>query len=140
MTRKFPDWRAATGSGGLQPLISQPAGRRILYFRPLCRSGDRRLIFHPATCHSPCLGYSAGMTTAYDEVIGFIARGLTPGELLRFRPSDEACARLEHLIRKEKADGLLPEEREELDRTMEAERVLSLAKAKARAEQARVPA
>ncbi len=80
------------------------------------------------------------MTTAYDEVIGFIARGLTPGELLRFRPSDEACARFESLIRKEKADGLLPEEREELDRTMEAERVLSLAKAKARAEQARVPA
>ena len=80
------------------------------------------------------------MTTAYDEVIGFIARGLTPGELLSFRPSDEASARFENLIRKEKAVGLLPEEREELDRTMEAERVLSLAKAKARAEQARVPA
>jgi hypothetical protein len=37
------------------------------------------------------------------------------------------------LIHKEKTEGLLPEEREELDRVMEIERVLSLAKARARA-------
>ena len=74
------------------------------------------------------------MTTAYEEVIAFVSRGMTRAELLSFQPSGESCARFEQLIRQEKTDGLLPEEREELEQMMEVERVLSLAKAKARAE------
>ena len=77
------------------------------------------------------------MTTAYEEVIAFVSRGMTRAELLSFQPSGESCARFEQLIRQEKTDGLLPEEREELEQMMEVERVLSLAKAKARAEMAR---
>ncbi len=80
------------------------------------------------------------MMTAYDEAIEFLARGMTPEDLLAFKPSPEASERFEHLIRKEKIEGLLPEEREELDRVMEVERVLTLAKARARARLARVEA
>jgi hypothetical protein len=69
----------------------------------------------------------------YDEAIEFLAGGMTAQELVAFRPSAAASARFEWLIQKEKTEGLLPEEREELDRVMEIERVLSLAKARARA-------
>jgi hypothetical protein len=73
------------------------------------------------------------MASAYDEMIEFLARGMTAEELVAFRPSAAASERFESLVQKEKTDGLLPEERQELDRIMEIERVLSLAKARARA-------
>lgn len=72
------------------------------------------------------------MKSAYDEAIDFFAGGVTPEALVAFQPSAEACARLEALIAREKTVGLLPEEVEELDRMMEIERFMSLAKAKAR--------
>ncbi|HEV7404630.1 MAG TPA: hypothetical protein VGO11_16940 [Chthoniobacteraceae bacterium] len=71
------------------------------------------------------------MQSAYDEAIEFISRGMTADELVAFRPSAASSERYEWLIRKEKTDGLLPEEKAELDRVMEVERVLSLAKARA---------
>jgi hypothetical protein len=74
-----------------------------------------------------------GMPLAYDEAIEFLARGMTAEELVAFRPSAASSERFEWLIQNEKTEGLLPEEREELDRVMEIERVLSLAKARARA-------
>lgn len=73
------------------------------------------------------------MIGAYEETVAFLAGGMTPQELVAFKPSTGASERLEWLVRKEKTEGLLPEEKEELDRSMEIERVLSLAKAKARA-------
>ena len=73
------------------------------------------------------------MISAYQEAIEFLARGMTAQELVAFQPSADASARLERLIQKEKSEGLLPEEHEELERSMEVERVLSLAKARARA-------
>jgi len=75
------------------------------------------------------------MISAYDEAIEFLAQGMTAEQLLGFQPSAEASARFEWLIAKEKSEGLLPAEREELDRVMEVERVLGLAKARARARQ-----
>lgn len=86
------------------------------------------------------LQYTPAMTTAYEDVIEFLAQGMTPHELVAFRPSLEASERFEWLIRKEKSGELLREEREELDRAMEVERVLSLAKARARARLASTPA
>jgi len=72
------------------------------------------------------------MKNAYDEAIDFLAGGVTPESLVAFQPSLEARARFEALIAKEKKIGLLPEEMEELDRMMEIDRLMSLAKAKAR--------
>ena len=78
------------------------------------------------------------MTSAYDEAIEFLAGGMTPEELLAFKPSPAASGRFEELIGKEKSVGLLPEEHQELERTMEIERMLALAKARARARLARI--
>lgn len=72
------------------------------------------------------------MKTAYDEAIDFLASGITPQSLLDFQTSLESRERFESLITREKNEGLLPEEAEELDRMMEMERLLGLAKARAR--------
>ncbi len=72
------------------------------------------------------------MSFAYDDVIEFLAGGMTAQELVAFKPSAAASERFEWLIQKEKEEGLLPDERDELDRVMEIERVLSMAKARAR--------
>ena len=72
------------------------------------------------------------MTTFYNEATDFLAAGMTPQELLAFRPSIEASRRFEELVAKEKNEGLLPNEADDLERMMEIERVLSLVKAKAR--------
>jgi hypothetical protein len=72
------------------------------------------------------------MKGIYDEATDLLASGVTAEQLLAFRPSDEAQRRFEELIAREKRDGLLAEESEELDRMMEVNRILSLAKAKAR--------
>lgn len=73
------------------------------------------------------------MTAAYNEVIDFLAGGVTPEQLVAFRPSPESARRFEELIQKEKTEGLLPDETEELNRMMEVERVMSLVKVRARA-------
>lgn len=72
------------------------------------------------------------MMTAYQEAIEFLAQGMTPQELIAFRTSANASARFQWLIEKAKSEGLPVEEREELERVMKVERVLSMAKARAR--------
>jgi hypothetical protein len=69
---------------------------------------------------------------AYLEIIDFIAAGTTPEAVAHFRPSPEAEQRVAALIEREKADGLSPEEKAELDRFMELEHILRMAKARAR--------
>lgn len=72
------------------------------------------------------------MNSIVDEALELMASGYTPEVLIAFKPSEEASRRFENLIAREKDEGLLPEETAELDRMMEMERVLSLAKARAR--------
>ena len=72
------------------------------------------------------------MTKAYDELVDFIAAGSTPASLLHFQPSEETRNRVQHLIRKEKEAGLLPEEAGELDDYLKLEHLMRLAKARAR--------
>lgn len=73
------------------------------------------------------------MTKAHDEIIRFIASGVTSQQVASFQPSAEVRDRVEMLIRKEKTDGLLPEEQRELDDYMRLEHLMRLAKAQARA-------
>jgi hypothetical protein len=73
------------------------------------------------------------MVRAYDEVIDFLAAGITPKDLIAFQPSAEAKARVADLIRREKNEGLTPEETDELDHYMQLEHLMRLAKARARA-------
>ena len=71
-------------------------------------------------------------TSADQEIVDFIVSGTTPETILRFRPSGEACLRLEQLVDREK-DGLLtPEEKLELDHCFHLEHLMRMAKAKAR--------
>lgn len=69
---------------------------------------------------------------AYEEVVEFIAAGTTPSKVVAFRPSEESRQRVEDLIHREKAEGLSPEETEELDNYLHIEHLMRLAKARAK--------
>lgn len=69
---------------------------------------------------------------AYEEVIDFLAAGTSPGNLVAFRPSEEARLRVTHLIELDKSDALTPEEKSELEHYMQLEHLMRLAKARAR--------
>ena len=75
------------------------------------------------------------MTRAYEEIIDFIAGGTTPESVIAFQPSEAARMRVEDLIRREKNQGLTPQETAELNHYLEVEHILTLAKARARARQ-----
>lgn len=69
---------------------------------------------------------------AYEELIDFIAAGTTPDNIVAFRPSEETKQRVADLLRREKTTGLTPDELSELDRYMQLEHLMHLAKARAR--------
>jgi hypothetical protein len=68
---------------------------------------------------------------AYEEVVEFIATQ-SPHEVIEFKPSEAARQRVLDLVNREKASGLSPEEKAELDHFMEVEHLMRLAKARAR--------
>jgi len=68
---------------------------------------------------------------AYLEIIDFIACN-NPEAVARFRPSRETQQRLADLLEREKTEGLSADEKAELDRCIELEHILRMAKAKAR--------
>lgn len=69
---------------------------------------------------------------AYEEVIEFIAAGLTPSQLIAFQPSSPVKERVADLIAREKETGLSADERSELDHYLQLEHLMRLAKARAR--------
>lgn len=71
------------------------------------------------------------MERAYEEVIDFIAAGTTPGNVVAFRPSEEAKARVAELIERKKTTGLSAEETSELEHYLQLEHLMRLAKARA---------
>ncbi len=90
-------------------------------FQPSCKS---QLVYHKN---------SMSVTSPiYFEIIDFIAAGTTPQSVADFRPSLETQQRLAHLIELEKAGGLSPEEKAEVDHFIELEHILRMAKARAR--------
>jgi hypothetical protein len=67
----------------------------------------------------------------YEEVVEFIA-AQGPREVIGFKPSEAARSRVWDLIEREKADGISPDEKAELDHYLEVEHLMRLAKARAR--------
>jgi len=67
---------------------------------------------------------------AYDEVIEFIASS-SPQNVIAFRPSEEAKARVAHLICLEKTEGLSEDEKSELDLCLQVEHLMRLASVRA---------
>lgn len=72
------------------------------------------------------------ISRAYEEVIDFIASGVTPDSLVAFRPSEAAKQRVADLIQREKTIGITQEETSELDHYIQLEHLMRLAKARAR--------
>lgn len=68
----------------------------------------------------------------YEEFVDFIAAGSTPADVVAFRPSPAAQARVSDLLAREKADGLSADEKAELDLYLQIEHIMRLAKARAR--------
>ena len=71
------------------------------------------------------------MERAYEEGIDCIAAGKTPGNVVAFRPSEEAKARVAELIERKKTTGLSAEETSELEHYLQLEHLMRLAKARA---------
>ena len=69
---------------------------------------------------------------AYEELVDFIAAGTKPDDIIAYRPTPSVKERVEDLIHREKAEGLSPEEKSELDHFMQLEHIMRLAKARAR--------
>ena len=69
---------------------------------------------------------------AYEEVIDFIAAGVTPDNVAAFRPSEATKERVADLIHREKTTGLAPDEASELNHYVQLEHLMRLAKARAR--------
>jgi len=71
-------------------------------------------------------------TTAYQEIIDFIASGTSPESVVAFRPSEAAQERVRTLLYKEKNAELTDEEKTEFDHYMYIEHLMRLAKIRAR--------
>ena len=69
---------------------------------------------------------------AYEEVIDFIAAGVSPQDVIAFRPSEAANARVTDLVAREKTGELSPQETSELNHYIQIEHLMRLAKAHAR--------
>lgn len=71
------------------------------------------------------------MQRAYEEIIEFIAEGTTPNNLVAFRPSEAAKARVSELLARHKTGELSAEERSELEHYLQLEHLMRLVKARA---------
>jgi hypothetical protein len=68
---------------------------------------------------------------AYDAFLDYLVEKATPQEILAFTVSDEDQERASDLLERQSAGKLNPDERLELDRMAELDRLVSLLKAKA---------
>ena len=69
---------------------------------------------------------------SYDEIVDLFARGGGAGVVLAFRPSEEAQARVRELLARNAEQRLSEDEKAELERFGELERLMQLVKARAR--------
>jgi hypothetical protein len=76
---------------------------------------------------------------AFEEIADFLASGPSPEELLQFRPSLQIRARAEELLLKLKDGCLSEDDRAELDRFEQVERLMRFVKARIRAAKAPQP-
>ena len=68
---------------------------------------------------------------AYEEIINFIAAGITSQSLIEFQVSETVKERVADLIFREKNEGISLDEKTELDHYLVLEHLLRLAKARA---------
>lgn len=69
---------------------------------------------------------------AYDEIVELFARGSSPADILRFRPSRAAQEKARYLLQRNKTGDLTEDEADELERLGQLEHLVQLVKARAR--------
>ena len=69
---------------------------------------------------------------AYDELIDFIAGGVTSEQVAAFQPSESVRDRAWYLVARKKAGSLTPDEESELLHFQQLEHILRMAKVRAR--------
>lgn len=72
-----------------------------------------------------------GASAIASEVIGFLARGPRPAEIVAFRPSAAAVERSQELLQRNREGALTPAEEVELDEMALLDHLVTLIKAKA---------
>lgn len=73
----------------------------------------------------------APLPPIYDDLLDFLARSITPEEMLAYRPSDLAQQRAEELLEKNSAGILTSAENAELQQMLQVDRMVSVLKARA---------
>ncbi len=68
---------------------------------------------------------------AYSEFVDYIVTGLSPAQVLAFRPSEETRERVRYLLSAEKNGEITTEEEAELDDFEQFEHLMRMAKARA---------
>lgn len=68
----------------------------------------------------------------YADLIDLIAPGVTPEQIINFKPSEAAQNRLSELLHKNRTTRLTAEEDRELERFKDMEHIIRMAKARAR--------
>ena len=74
----------------------------------------------------------AMLSDAYDEIVDLFARGSSPREIVKFRPSRAAQQRARYLLDHNRAGELTEDEAAELERWGQLEHLVQLVKARAR--------
>lgn len=74
---------------------------------------------------------AVGINPAYEEIINFLAAGITSQSLIEFQSSKTVKERVADLIFREKNEGISLDEKAELDHYLILEHLLRLAKARA---------
>jgi hypothetical protein len=71
------------------------------------------------------------LTQAYEEILDFLAAGTTAESIAKFRPSEDAQARVRELIERRSDETISPAEQEELEEYLRLEHMMIMAKARA---------
>lgn len=74
---------------------------------------------------------------AYTEFVDFIVKGISPQQILAFRPSDETRERVRYLLTAEKSGSISADEITELNEFEQFEHLMRMAKARASQDGAR---
>ncbi|MDZ4763994.1 MAG: hypothetical protein SGI73_05525 [Chloroflexota bacterium] len=75
---------------------------------------------------------TAKINIVTDEVLNFLAAGVTPEQILAFRPSEIVDARAHYLLERNRNQRLTLEEREELDEFAHINQFMTMLKIRAR--------
>jgi hypothetical protein len=91
----------------------------------------KQLLVLGSSLHLNSMKTSIDIHPAYEEIIDFLAAGITSQSLVQFQVSESVKERVADLIFREKNEGISLDEKSELDHYLVIEHLLRLAKIRA---------